>query len=367
MHPENFAKGPNSTNRPTSTAPITTRKETSPATPETNALPNATQSYPSPPAITTAPFDPWKLIDQEFEIKINEIYKNVVNWKPHFIVLSRNKFIELLNQQLLSLVEETPNSNVAMKAAMILLHLLLSKTKSETNGSHSKTLSGRIILWKQGLLDEFSIEAKALQIKHPKQKKSEVNKEVKQFDKLMSMGKTSAAIGCLSDKKTKGVLPLNEVIEGKTVLNIPTAKTANSNYITELKEDTMLYHLSIFEQINATTVRKSTLKTHGIYGLSGLDACKWRRILTHFNQTYIELCKTIAKLSYTLISKVVTHENLTAYNSCRLIPLDKNSGVRPIGIGEVPRRIISKTITQCIKSDLKNIGKKYPFLFGPEV
>ena len=123
----------------------------------------------------------------------------------------------------------------------------------------------------------------------------------------------------------------------------------------------MLYHLSIFEQINATIVRKSTLKTHGIYGPSSLDACKWRRILTHFNQTYIELCKTIAKLSYTLISKVVTHENLTAYNSCRLIPLDKNSGVRPIGIGEVPRRIISKTITQCIKSDLKNLGKNFHF------
>ena len=38
--PENFAKEPNSTNRPTSTAPITTQKETSPATPETNVLPN---------------------------------------------------------------------------------------------------------------------------------------------------------------------------------------------------------------------------------------------------------------------------------------------------------------------------------------
>ena len=140
-------------------------------------------------------------------------YKNVVNWKPRFIVLSKNKtgfqFIELLNQQLLSLVEKTPNSNVAMKAAMILPHLLLPKTKSETNGSNSKTLSRRIILWKQGLLDKLFTESKALQIRHPKQEKSEVNKEVKQFDKLMSTGKISAAIGCLSDKKTKGVLPLN--------------------------------------------------------------------------------------------------------------------------------------------------------------
>ena len=110
-----------------------------------NVLLNATQSNPSPPAITTAPLDPWKLIDQELEIKIKNTYKNVVNCKPHFIVLSKNKpgfnIIELLNQQLimttndnqLSLVEETPNSD----AAMILPHLSLPKTKSETNGSNS--------------------------------------------------------------------------------------------------------------------------------------------------------------------------------------------------------------------------------------
>ena len=94
------------------------------------------------------------------------MYKFVVNWKPRFIVLIENKpgfqFIELLNQQLLLLKEETPNSNVAMKAAMIFPRLLLSKTKPETNGSNSKTLSCRIILRKQGLLDELFKEAKTL-------------------------------------------------------------------------------------------------------------------------------------------------------------------------------------------------------------
>ena len=166
-------------------------------------------------------------------------------------------------------------SNIAMKVAMILPHLLLPKTKSETKGSNSKTLSRRIILWKQGLLDELFTEAKALQIRHPKQKKCEVNEEIKQFGTLMSTGKISAAIGCLSDKKTKGVIPLKEVIEGKTILSIlkekhPQAKAVN--YVTEVNEDTMPYHPYIFEQINAKTLRKSTLKTHGSHGPSGLDA-----------------------------------------------------------------------------------------------
>ena len=100
-----------------------------------------------------------------------------------------------------------------MKAAMI-----LPKTKPETNGSNSKTLSRSILLWKQGLLDGHFTEAKALQNRHPKQKKSKVNEENKQFDKLMSTGKQFASIAFLPDKKTKGVLPLNGIIEEKQSL-----------------------------------------------------------------------------------------------------------------------------------------------------
>ena len=43
---------------------------------------------------------------------------------------------------------------------------------------------------------------------------------------------------------------------------------------------------------------------------------------------------------------------------------NKNLEVSPIGIGEVLRRIIGKTITICIKSDLKNIGKHFHLCLG---
>lgn len=44
---------------------------------------------------------------------------------------------------------------------------------------------------------------------------------------------------------------------------------------------------------------------------------------------------------------------LESYTACRLIPLDKNPGVRPIGVGEVLRRIIGKTISTLFKEELK--------------
>ena len=126
----------------------------------------------------------------------------------------------------------------------------------------------------------------------------------------------------------------------------------------------MPYQPSIFGQINDKTVRKWTLKTHESHSPSGLDACERRRILTHFNQTSVELCKTIAKLSYTIASRVVPHKNLIAYNSCCLIPLNQNPGIRPIGRGEVLRRIIGKTVTQGVNSDLKNLGKIFQLCLG---
>ena len=38
--------------------------------------------------------------------------------------------------------------------------------------------------------------------------------------------------------------------------------------------------------------------------------------------------------------------------TCRLIPLDKKPGLRPIGVGEVLRKIVSKAVTMLFKNDI---------------
>ena len=48
----------------------------------------------------------------------------------------------------------------------------------------------------------------------------------------------------------------------------------------------------------------------------------------------------------------VNPEGLEAFVACRLIPLDKCPGVRPIGVGEVPRRIIAKAVLRVIGNDV---------------
>ena len=39
--------------------------------------------------------------------------------------------------------------------------------------------------------------------------------------------------------------------------------------------------------------------------------------------------------------------------ACRLIPLDKHPGLRPIGVGEVLRRIARKVVMMVMKEDIK--------------
>ena len=65
------------------------------------------------------------------------------------------------------------------------------------------------------------------------------------------------------------------------------------------------------------------------------------------------LCTALAGV-HKRIATILTHpEGLSALVACHLIPLNKCPGVRPIGVGEVPRRIIAKAILRIISKDVE--------------
>ena len=272
------------------------------------------------------------------------------------MILSKNKvgynFIETLNRTLNSLIKNNENT-FAMHAAMIFPHLLLCKTKSKIDGSLSKTLARRLKQWQDGDLDRINNLGKALQMRVLKESRRKTETVAQQFKKLMNTGKISSAIAKLTDT-SKGVLLLDEIVKGKTVEQTllekhPPSEPINENYITPVSQETIPFHPSIFHQVNGQHIKKAAMRTHGLHGPSGLDANEWRRILTHFGQKSVEISKTIAKIAKKLATEELNPELMEPYNACRLIPLDKNPGVRPIGIGEVMRRIIGRTITKCKK------------------
>ena len=148
----------------------------------------------------------------------------------------------------------------------------------------------------------------------------------------MNTGKISSAIAKLTDT-SKGVLSLKETVKDQIFEQIviekhPPAKPVNSNYITSCSEDTIPFHSSIFDQINTQKTRKAAMTTHGSHGPSGLDANELKRILTNFGQQSVEISKTLAKIAQKISTEKLSHELHEANNACRLIPLDKNPGVK---------------------------------------
>ena len=105
-------------------------------------------------------------------------------------------------------------------------------------------------------------------------------------------------------------------------------------------------------------IKDATKKAKGAAGPSGMDANGWCRILisSNFGNVEGDLRKSIAEMTKRLCRERCANY-LAAFLACRLIPLDKQPGVKPIGVGEVSGRVLGKlVITLCRKDILKVTG-----------
>ena len=86
-----------------------------------------------------------------------------------------------------------------------------------------------------------------------------------------------------------------------------------------------------------------------------MDAELYKRILCskNFKTEGKILREELAVFTRNLLRKSYHPSLLEAFTSCRLIPLDKNPGIRPIGVGEVLRRIVGKTVSGFLKEEIK--------------
>ena len=81
-----------------------------------------------------------------------------------------------------------------------------------------------------------------------------------------------------------------------------------------------------------------------------------KEFLLHFHSahTVLNLCESIAGMTRKLcLSRNSIHdESLQAILASKLIPLDKSPGLRPIGVGEVLRRIIGRAVMITCRGDI---------------
>ena len=91
-----------------------------------------------------------------------------------------------------------------------------------------------------------------------------------------------------------------------------------------------------------------------------------------FANASLQLCQAIADVAKVLCSEDVNPDCLTEFIACRLIPLDKGDtkegkpGVRPMGDGEVLRRLIGKPVSRGYQRGHNNSGRAFADLLRTE-
>ena len=118
-------------------------------------------------------------------------------------------------------------------------------------------------------------------------------------------------------------------------------------------------HPVMFDAIDGTLIRSVVLRTSGSAGPSRLDTSGWRRMCSSFGTASNDLCSAIARLTRRISTDYNDPKGLTCLLASRIIALDKRPGVRPIGVGEVLRRIVAKAVSYITNMDiLKAVGDR---------
>ena len=233
----------------------------------------------------------------------------------------------------------------------LLLQQTTFKAKSKVN---KETLVRRMQLWKEDkiedLVDECSVNQSQLKTTT---RKDDAHERAERFNKLTIQGNIKAAIRLLSVTERGGVLSLNEEAMTELKKKHPDAQPQLQQLL--LHGPVKQVNPVIFDQIDGGTILQAASKTKGSSGPSMSNADDWWRILVshQYGNATVDLRKAIATMPRKLCREDnKSSESIEALIASRLILLSKDPGVRPIGIGEVLRRIIGKGVTFTIKEDI---------------
>ena len=125
-------------------------------------------------------------------------------------------------------------------------------------------------------------------------------------------------------------------------------------------------HPVVFDVIDGESIRKAMMHTKGGAGPSGMDADGWRYLILskNFKDANSELRDQLALATMKLATEMIEIKekddhptsNLEGFLACRLLPLDKDPGLRPIGVGEVLRRVIGKVFMRTVRNEVQEVS-----------
>ena len=294
---------------------------------------------------------------------VSGVYDEIVHYRRNIFNVPSGRtgksFIEEFTFWIKQFNADSDLNSVALKAFMVLPTLILQKPSATSKSEeHSAAIERRLALWKQGDLHLLLKEVRFIQGKFVNSKKARTVEDVsKVFSKLVLQRKLLAAMKLLDNESSSGLLDLSpDVLRGLHDKHPEAADIAEESL---LHGPVDYIPPNVYDLIDEEMIYNLASKTKGSAGPSGMDSELYRRILCskNFKTEGKILREEIAVFTRNLLKKSYHPFFLEAFTSCRLIPLDKNPGIRPIGVGEVLRRIVGKNGQRFLKGGNKRSGR----------
>ena len=302
---------------------------------------------------------------------INAAYAEIVHWRRNLFLVPFGKVGKAFVHELSRLHQAVGEHSSLETIAMVLPALLLQRPHSSSRvKDHTHCLERRLPLWRAGRIDELIRESCTIQ-GHLATLKSRSGLTAETFHRtfanLVFAGKLSAAVRPLDafefDESSSGVLDLIAPSSPGSSSTVKDVLAAKHPPVADLTDAALALldpscepadaHPVLFDTLTGSTLRRAALRTSGAAGPSGLNADGWRRLCSSFKSHSDNLCEVLTSFAHRICTELVNPKLLIAFVACRLIPLDKNPGVRPIGICQCARRIVGKAVLFVLGEDVR--------------
>ena len=297
--------------------------------------------------------------------ELTGVYDEIIKWGRNLFMLPRGKsgerFIKELIRLLYLFVNKTAWESLSLQLVHVFIPIMLQKPSSKSKArDNAKYLLDRLEKWKNGDLNSLMEEARVIQEKLKRKKQSHDSSIQKGFSRLMMVGKVGQAMKLINNEDAVvGIHTLNREIKSILQDKHPKAEIPPADILLPITAPQA--QPVIFAEISAELVEKAALNVKGSGGPTHLDADGWKHILCSkaYGRLPFQLCGAIAEFAKRLCVEDVNPECLNEFVACRLVPLNKgndkrgNPGVRPVGVGEVLRRIVGKVVIGVIKDEIQ--------------
>ena len=280
---------------------------------------------------------------------VEQAYEVIIKWRKNVFKLPSGQcgkqFTQTLGLLLAAYGEKGPLECIAIKAAAILTPLLLQKPAGKpTYRDNVNHLSRRLQLWDAGNFKELLREGGTIQAQLESSHKAPDDTTLaKRFASMVFNNNLKGAMSLVTEKGKGGVLAIDESTKRDMKIKHPKAEQASADVLISGEMPESL-HPVFYEKLNGELVKKCTLRTRGAAGVSQQEDALWHKMVTGYKDSSASLCNAVALLARRLATEHVDPSGLEALLANRGIAIDKCPGLRPVGVGEIARRIIGKAI-----------------------